>query len=36
MIVINAQQLDNFVWLDEFDYLPVAELALAHVKLIAI
>jgi hypothetical protein len=25
MIVINAQQLDNFVWLDEFDYLPVAE-----------
>jgi len=25
MIVINAQSLDNFVWLNEFDYLPVAE-----------
>ena len=25
MIVINAQQLDNFVWLNEFDYVPVAE-----------
>jgi len=25
MILINAQSLDNFVWLNEFDYLPVAE-----------
>ncbi|KAA1165484.1 hypothetical protein EU508_00695 [Pseudoalteromonas fuliginea] len=25
MIVINAQQLDNFVWLDELDYSAVAE-----------
>tara|TARA_B100002049_G_C16078812_1_gene376311 strand:- start:782 stop:1144 length:363 start_codon:yes stop_codon:yes gene_type:complete len=25
MIILNAQQLENFVWLNEFDYLPVAE-----------
>ncbi|WP_304635542.1 hypothetical protein [Pseudoalteromonas sp.] len=25
MILINAQNLDNFVWLNEFDYLPIAE-----------
>ncbi|MEI8642734.1 hypothetical protein P4S60_10350 [Pseudoalteromonas sp. Hal040] len=25
MILLNAQQLDNFVWLNEFDYLPVVE-----------
>lgn len=27
MIIINAQQLDNFTWLDEIDYIPVAEQA---------